>query len=122
MSGRSRSLATTVFFEAELLGVNEVPHRSVVDLEAALGQLRHQPAQREGALADASARKTWCSPAIAFGLCPPIWPGATLPVCRKRRTQPTTVLTPTPNCAAARCRDSPPCKTAPTTRSRRSIE
>jgi len=35
----------TVFFEAELLGVNEVPHRSVVDLEAALGKFSRQPAQ-----------------------------------------------------------------------------
>src|SRR5580700_2127215 len=49
-SGRSRSLATTVFFEAELLGLDEVPHRTVIDLEAAIGQLAHQTAQREGAL------------------------------------------------------------------------
>ncbi len=26
-----------------------------------------------------------CSPETAFGLCPPICPGATLPVSRKRR-------------------------------------
>jgi hypothetical protein len=47
MSGRSRSLAMTVFFEAELLGVNEVPHRSIVNLEAALGKFGHEPAQGE---------------------------------------------------------------------------
>jgi hypothetical protein len=35
----------TVFFKAELLGVNEVPHRPVVDLEAALGKLGRQAAQ-----------------------------------------------------------------------------
>src|SRR4029077_18837436 len=47
MSGRSRSLAMTVFFEAELLGVNEVPHRSIVNLEAARGKCGHEPAQGE---------------------------------------------------------------------------
>ncbi len=41
-SGRSRSLATTVFFEAELLSVDKVPHRPVVDLQAAVGQFAHQ--------------------------------------------------------------------------------
>src|ERR1700684_1508159 len=51
-SGRSRSLATTVFFEAEPFGVHEVPHRSIVDLEAALGEFRHQSAQGEPALPD----------------------------------------------------------------------
>src|ERR1700720_3101744 len=39
MSGRSRSLAMTVFFKTELLGMNKVPHRSIVDLEAAQGEL-----------------------------------------------------------------------------------
>jgi len=38
---------------------------------------------------------------IAFGLCPPICPGATLPVSRSRRTQPMAVLIPIPNCLAA---------------------
>ena len=38
------------FFEAELLGLNEVPHRPIVDLEAAIGEFAHQPAQRERAL------------------------------------------------------------------------
>src|SRR6478735_8069500 len=47
-SGRSRSLATTVFFEAELLGVNKIPHRPIIDLKAARGELGHQPAQGEG--------------------------------------------------------------------------
>ena len=48
--------------------------------------------------------------------------GAKLPVSRKRRTQIIAVLTPTPNCAAARWQDRPPGSTAATTRSRRSIE
>src|SRR5271167_4666175 len=48
-SGRSRSLATRLFFEAELCRVDEVPHRPIIDLEAALGELGYQPAQREAA-------------------------------------------------------------------------
>src|SRR6266852_2551893 len=44
-SGRSRSPATTVFFEAQLLGVDEAPDRPVIDLETTLGQFGHQPAQ-----------------------------------------------------------------------------
>jgi hypothetical protein len=58
-----------------------------------------------------SSNQARCSPAIAFGLCPPVCSGATLPVCRNRRTQRMAVLTPTPNCAAARwqtCRPSQP--------------
>src|SRR6202047_4139266 len=92
MSGRSRSLAMTVFFKTELLGMNKVPHRSIVDLEA--------------------APRLW----------PPILRGATLPVSWNRRTQLITVLGATPNRAATRCRDSPPSKTAATARSRRSID
>src|SRR5206468_1092054 len=55
-------------------------------------------------------------------LCPPICPGAMLPVARKRRTQAIAVLIPTPNCDAAARRDRPPSSTAATTRSRRSTE
>src|ERR1700694_4082059 len=47
MSGRSRSLATTVFFEAQLLGVDEVPDRPIIDLEAALGEFGDKSAQGE---------------------------------------------------------------------------
>src|ERR1700730_12118549 len=47
MSGRSRSLAMTVFFKTELLGMNKVPHRSIVDLEAAPGKFGHKAAQGE---------------------------------------------------------------------------
>src|SRR3982075_1285496 len=52
MSGRSRSLAMTVFFEAELLGVNEVPHRSIIDLKTALGKFGHQPAPSKFSFSD----------------------------------------------------------------------
>src|SRR5579862_6521265 len=51
-SGRSRSPATTLFFEAELLGVDELPHRTVVDLQPARGKLADEPAQGEIAVPD----------------------------------------------------------------------
>jgi hypothetical protein len=57
ISGRSRSLATTVFFEAELLGVNEIPHRSIVRPKAPSSELRDQSAQSEGAFLDAPRQK-----------------------------------------------------------------
>src|SRR6516165_10364783 len=57
MSGRSRSLATTVFFEAEPLSMDEVPHRSIIDLKPALGQLGHQPAQSESAFPNPPRQK-----------------------------------------------------------------
>jgi hypothetical protein len=69
-----------------------------------------------------SNTQTWCSPEIAFGLWPPILPGATLPVWRCRRTHPMAVLIATPNCLAAALQDSPPVSTAATTRFRRSSE
>src|SRR5712692_6883738 len=47
MSGRSRSLAATLFFEAQLLGVDEVPDRAIIDLQSALGEFGDEPAQGE---------------------------------------------------------------------------
>src|SRR5436190_2235147 len=46
-SGRSRSPAATLFFEAQLLGVHKLPDRAVIDLQPALSQLGHQAAERE---------------------------------------------------------------------------
>src|SRR5262249_36972609 len=43
MSGRSRSLATRLFFEAQFLSLDEVPHRTIIDLKATLGELSDQP-------------------------------------------------------------------------------
>jgi len=121
-SGRSRSLATTVFFEAQLLGVDEVPDRPIIDLEAALGEFGDKPAQGEVPGLGALQQPGTVLARNCLRLCPPICPGATLPVSRKRRTQTIAVLTPTPNCAAAWWQDRPPLSTAATTRSRRSIE
>ena len=47
MAGRSRSLAATLFFEAQPLAADKAPHRPIVDLQPALGQLGHQAAKRE---------------------------------------------------------------------------
>src|ERR1700720_1153656 len=102
--------------------MDEVPHRVVIHLETTLGQLGHQSAQGEGFLPDPVHKPGMVLALIAFGLCPPICPGATLPVCRKRRTQVIAVLIPTPNREAAARRDRPSSSTAVTTRSRRSTE
>jgi hypothetical protein len=102
--------------------VDEVPDCPIIDLEAALGEFGDQPAQGEVPCLGALQQPNTVLARIAFGLCPPICPGATLPVSRKRRTQTIAVLTPTPNCAAAWWHDMPPVSTAATTRSRRSIE
>src|SRR6202521_1127605 len=50
MSGRSRSLAATLFFEAQLLRMDEVPDRAVIDLKSALGEFGDEPAQGEVSL------------------------------------------------------------------------
>src|ERR1700722_6618859 len=69
-SGRSRSLATTVFFEAELLGVNEIPHRSIVRPKAPSSELRDQSAQSEGAFLDAPRQKRSVLASNRLGLLP----------------------------------------------------
>src|SRR5262249_26957855 len=38
------------FFEAELLGVHELPHRAVIDLQSALAELGDKPSQGEVAI------------------------------------------------------------------------
>ena len=48
MSGRVRSAATAVFFEAEALGPQEDPRGSALRLDAAGRQFRDQAARREG--------------------------------------------------------------------------
>src|SRR5262245_45370230 len=53
-SGRSRSPPTTLFFEAQLLGMHEGPHRAVIHLQPARCELGYQPAQGEVPLLDPS--------------------------------------------------------------------
>src|SRR5215472_10566674 len=69
-SGRSRSLATTVFFEAELLSVHEVPHGSIIDLKPARGEFGHQGAQGEGAVPDAPGQKDGVLAGDRLGFAP----------------------------------------------------
>ena len=101
--------------------MDELPHRAVIDLEATLSEFGHQPAH--GKILPAPLYQP-------FAVRPRnlLWPiaadlvrldaagllEALYPVDR--------VLMPTPNWAAARCRDRPPLMTALTTRSRRSSE
>jgi hypothetical protein len=44
-------------FEAEPFDVDEVLHRSIIDLEAVLGEFGHKPAQREPSFPDAVRQK-----------------------------------------------------------------
>ena len=46
-SGQSRSLATMVSFGDQILSMDEVPDRAVIDLQAPLGQFVHKPGQGE---------------------------------------------------------------------------
>src|SRR5882724_9365529 len=52
MSGRSRSPATTLFFETQLLGVDELPDWPVIHLQAAFGELGDEAAQGEVSVVD----------------------------------------------------------------------
>src|SRR4051794_18797794 len=70
MSGLCCSAARTLFFEAQPLAVNEVPHRAVIDLEAALGvEFVGQPLQREVARRDPPEQPR---PVLALDLRPPM--------------------------------------------------
>src|SRR6202162_3363729 len=69
-SGRSCSRACTVFFEAQPLGVNKVPHRAIIDLEAAPGEFDHQPTQGEVRLANPLAQPCRMLVPDRFGLVP----------------------------------------------------
>jgi hypothetical protein len=51
----------------------------VDDLQPALAELGHQPAQGEVLLPAVLNQPARCTPEIFFGLWPPIWPGLRLP-------------------------------------------
>jgi len=122
ISGRSRSLATTVFFEAELLGVNEIPHRSIVRPKAPSSELRDQSAQSEGAFLDAPRQKRSVLASNRLGLLPahlarrdaPRFLNASDPIDHRARRNPKSRRRLMPR--------QPSRKTAATARSRRSIE
>ena len=87
------------FFEAQLLSVDKLPHRAVVDLQAALGQFAHQTPQGKFA-GPAPSNSQSLPPAIAFGGGRPSGRAHAAGLAR-RCTQLIAVLTPTPNCDAA---------------------
>ena len=58
------------FFEAEFLGVNEIPPRSIIDLKAALSQFADQPAQGEGAVPNPPRQKGRVLTGDRLGLAP----------------------------------------------------
>src|ERR1700731_4682985 len=108
MPGRSRSLAMTVFFEAELLGVNEVPHRSIVGFEATLGEFGLKTTQGELSFPDPPHEKGIVLASNGLWFVTAHLARRHAAVSWNRRTQLITVLGATPKWAAARCRDSPP--------------
>ena len=81
--------------------MDELPDRAVIDLEAALGKLGHEPAQGEVALPAAPDQPVAMRAGDLPRLWPPIWPGATLPVVATRFSQLIAVLSLTPKRAAA---------------------
>ena len=101
MSGRERSPATTLFFEAQLLGMDELPHRTIVDPQATLTELDNQAAQREVSFSDPLRKPSRMLAGNCSGLVTAHLPEATLPVSSTRRIQPIAVLIATPNRLAA---------------------
>lgn len=97
--------------------MHEVPHRVLVDLQAASGKLRNEPAYGEIAVLDPLLQPDRVVARNPFGLLPPIWaagPIEPLHPTDLRADRP-------PNCLAARLRGIPP-SIAATTRLRRSKE
>src|SRR5258708_20498591 len=92
-SGRSRSLATTVFFEAQLLGVDEVPDCPIIDLQPALGEFGDKPAQPEAPCLGALQQPGTVLPRNCLRLVPPPlpWPTAARP---PHRPHPSTLQPP----------------------------
>ncbi len=60
------------FFEAQILGVDELPDRPVIDLQPALCKFGHKPRKVKSLALVRSSNQSRYSPEIAFGLCPPI--------------------------------------------------
>ena len=78
--------------------MNEVPDGSIADLEAARGELRHQPAEREIPRFAPRDEPIPMDTPDRLGFVPA---HLARPVWRKRCTQVIAVLTAMPKCAAA---------------------
>ena len=103
--------------------MDELPHRAVVDLHPALGELRHQPAQGEVPLPAPLQQPV--APGRRRASSAGGRPSGPAPRCRSPGTAPPTRSPCSPRRRSAPPpvrHDSPPRTTASTTRSRRSIE
>src|SRR5262245_2910042 len=69
-SGRSCSLACTLFFEADAFVLKEVPHRVATHLETALGQFSRQCPQRDVRLIGHSCQQPFALPGNRIGAPP----------------------------------------------------
>ncbi len=69
-------------FVRQALGLDELPHRAVVDPQPALGELRHQSAQGELLTAAPVQQPVAPDPDKLLRPVTPILPAATLPVSR----------------------------------------
>ncbi|KRP97199.1 hypothetical protein AOQ72_17315 [Bradyrhizobium yuanmingense] len=89
------------FFEAELLGMHEVPHRVIVDLQAASGKLGNEPAYGEIAVPDSLRQPDHllARNRLRFVATDLTWLNAAGLI--DRFIQPMAVLIATPNCLAA---------------------
>ena len=56
------------FFDAELLGMDKLPHRAIVDLQSALAKLGNEPGNVKSLALIRCDNQAACSPEIAFGL------------------------------------------------------
>jgi hypothetical protein len=117
-----REEASSIIGTPGLISTPKSPMRSSACAMRTTSDTLHKPAQRKIPLLAAADKPDVMLAADTFSFRPPIWPGATPPVARKRRTHKIAVLIATPKRAAASCRDRPPCSTQATTRSRRSFE
>jgi hypothetical protein len=99
--GATRSPAAAISFDVELLALDEVSDRPMIDLEAALGEFGDKPARGEvpypGALQQAGAVLA----RNCFRLVPAYLPKRNAAVSRRRRIQGHPVQMPKQNCAAA---------------------
>jgi hypothetical protein len=88
-SGQSRSRATTVVFEAQILGVGELPNRAVIDLQPALTKIGQLSVERDFLAKEArsmSAPARWATiepPGEGVSVRRPLltmrWPHAQIP-------------------------------------------
>lgn len=125
--GGNRARWLPRFFEAQPLVMDEAPDRPKIDLEAAPGEFDDKSQRPNHARARSLAfmrfsNQAPCPPEMAFDLCPPICPGATLPVSRPLRARQSPCANAYAELRRALMTRQGPISTAATARSRKSIE